>query len=504
MDLLEPWARDGRLPTLKRLMESGTHGRLQSQVPPIAPQMWGTIFTGRSPGHHGIFDFWQRGPDGRFREVHGADVRAPTIWSLLSDRGLSSAILNVPFTFPPTPVRGFMISGEDAPGSHRSIAEPPDIYDEVVERFGRYRLKDIFPGGRKKSDYLNLIPEDVEKQTDVFEHLLASKHWDFGLVFYSAAAIAQHYFWADMASGDRDNPYADVIPAAYRAVDKAIDRLIRAAGPDTTVFVVSECGAGPIRFGVHINNVLQQAGLLRRRTGKPGSGSRGLVRKLRKSVQGSLNRNNLDGLYYWANRHFGRVKGWAQSYLTAEAIDWKQTRAFSRGKEGDVFINLAGRDPHGIVRPGEEYEAVRGEVIAAFEALVDPESGEKAVTRVHRREDLFDGPMLEHAPDLVIEWRDLAYMPTENEKDGSAVFVQRWREYMDWPTSGAHRREGVVIASGPLIRRNGDAGAARIIDLMPTWLAALGEPVPDAIEGRVLDGLFVEEAECRQAERLFA
>ena len=119
---------------------------LRSQIPTITPQLWGTIVTGRSPGHHGVFDFWQRGPDGRFREVHGADLKQDPIWSLLSGRGRPSAILNVPFTYPPTPIEGFMISGEDAPGPHASIAEPPRLFREVVDRFGRYRLKDIFPG----------------------------------------------------------------------------------------------------------------------------------------------------------------------------------------------------------------------------------------------------------------------------------------------------------------------------------------------------------------------
>jgi predicted AlkP superfamily phosphohydrolase/phosphomutase len=490
MDLMGPWAGEGRLPTIRRLMQRGTHGRLRSQIPVITPQMWGTIVTGRSPGHHGIFDFWQRGSDGRFLEVHGRDIRAQPIWSVLSARGRPAGVLNVPFTFPPTPIDGFMISGEDAPGSHPSIATPAGIYREVVDRFGRYPLKDIFPGGRKKSDYLTLISEDVPRQTDAFEYLLATKPWDFGLVFYSATAIAQHYFWSDMTSEDPGNPYRNVIEAAYRSVDDAIRRLVEAAGPDTQVFVISECGAGPLRYGVHLDKVLEDNGLLKRKPSGARSGSRSFVRKLRQSIQSQLNRPALDSLYYWANVRLGGVKSWIQSYLSASDIDWTKTRAFSRGKEGDIFINLAGRDPHGIVQPGAEYEDVCHRVTAAFEALVDPESGESAVARVHRREDLYSGPMLEFAPDLVIEWRDCAYEPTESEKDRDSVFVERWREYMDWPTSGSHRMEGVLVASGPGIRQGGTIAGARIIDLAPTWLAAMGESPPADLEGEVLEGLF--------------
>jgi predicted AlkP superfamily phosphohydrolase/phosphomutase len=490
LDLLEPWANDGRLPTVRELLRGGTRGRLRSQVPTITPQLWGTIVTGRSPGHHGIFDFWQRGPDGRFLQVNGSNLRTQPIWSLLTQRGRPSGILNVPFTYPPAPIDGFIVSGEDAPAAHPSIAWPAGLYDEMVRRFGRYRLKDIFPGGRQKSDYLTLVAEDVEKQTEVFAHLFATRPWDFGMAFYSATAIAQHYFWSDMTSTKPDNPYRAVIETAYRSVDRAIGRLVEVAGRDAAVFLVSDCGAGPLQAGVQVNTVLQRHGLLTRRDHLVRSRSRAMIGTLRKNVQGWLNRLHLDFLYYGANRRLGKLKSWAQGYVRGSDIDWSSTRAFSRGKEGDIFINLAGRDPHGIVMPGVEYEGVRDQVIAAFEELVDPRTGERAVTRVHRREELYSGPMTEWAPDLIIEWSDCAYMPTESDRDKGSVFVERWREYMNWPTSGGHRLDGLLVAKGPGIRAGADIAGARIIDLMPTWLACLGEPLPSDLEGTVLTGLF--------------
>jgi predicted AlkP superfamily phosphohydrolase/phosphomutase len=492
MDLLEPWANDGRLPAVQRLLREGARGRLRSQVPLITPQLWGTIVTGRSPGEHGIFDFWQRGPDGRFREVDGSKLRATPIWSHLTQRGRPSGVLNLPFTYPPSPIDGFMISGEDAPAPHPSIAHPPDLYGEVVRRFGRYRLKDIFPGGRQKSDYLTLVSEDVEKQTDVFAHLLATRPWDFGMVFYGATAITQHYFWSDMTAPDPSNPYRNVIETAYRSVDRAIGRLVEVAGKDAVVFLVSDCGAGPLRSGVQIDTVLERHGLLRRRDHVMRSGSRAMIGTLRKDLQGWLTRLHLDSLYYGVNR-LAKLKSWVQGYLRGSDIDWGSTLAFSRGKEGDIFVNLAGRDPHGIVAPGAEYERVRDRVVAAFEQLVDPGTGERAVSRVHRREELYSGPMTEWAPDLVVEWRDCAYMPTESERDKDSVFVERWREYMNWPTSGAHRLDGLIVAHGPGIRRNARVDGASILDLMPTWLACLGEPPPPGLEGRVLSDLFEAE-----------
>lgn len=490
LDLIKPWAENGRLPTFERLMTNGASGRLRSQIPPITPQMWGTIVTGRSPGYHGTFDFWQRGPDGRFREINGSDLREPPIWQLLSERQVCCGIVNIPFTYPPARINGFMISGEDAPGPHPSIASPNALYHEVTRRFGRYRLKDIFPGGRQKADYLTLVEEDIEKQTDVLEYLLSTKKWELAMIFFSATAITQHYFWADMASEDPDNPYRDVILTAYRSLDRAIDRLCKVAGPETVIFLISECGAGPLRSGVQMNTLLQQNGLLFRKRESAGSRSRRLVAEARKKAQGYLQRWLPNTLYYRANNNLKGLKVWIQSYLADSDIDWTRTKAFCRGKEGDIFINLKSRDPHGIVEPGVEYEATRDQIIDCFASLVDPATGERAVDRVYRAEELYQGPMLDWAPDLVVAWRDTAYMPTENDKDKDSVFVARWREYMNWPTSGGHRLDGVLIAHGPGIRKGSTIDGARIIDLMPTWLQCLGQPIPADLEGRVIAELF--------------
>ncbi|MGH8129480.1 MAG: alkaline phosphatase family protein [Steroidobacteraceae bacterium] len=489
LDLLLPWAAEGRLPNLRRLIESGASGRLRSQAPPITPQLWGTIVTGRSPGHHGAFDFWQRGPDGRFRHINGTDLKAPAVWSLLGERALRCGILNVPFTYPPQKIHGFMISGEDAPGAHPSIAHPPGLYQEITRRFGRYRLKDIFPGGRKKSDYLTLIPDDVGKQTDVMEYLLREKPWEFAMVFYSASAIAQHYFWSDMADDNATNPYRNVIRAAYEALDAAVGRLVDAASRDCRVFVISDCGAGPLQSGVQVNTFLRQAGFLAYRQRKATAASRKVVSRLRTRVQGLLQKWTPKSWYYAVNHHLPGLIAWVQSYLAGSDIDWSATRAFCRGKEGDLFINLRGRDPHGIVEPAE-YESVRTAIIERLEALVDPATGQKAVERVYRAEELYKGPMLASAPDLIIHWSGTAYQPTESDRDKDSIFVTRWREYMDWPTSGGHRLEGVLIACGPGIRCGANVTDARIIDLLPTWLRCLGQDVPDELEGRVVTELF--------------
>lgn len=497
LDLILPWVEAGYLPTFLRLMEEGIYGPLQSTVPCITPQMWGTIYTGTPASQHGALDFWQRGDNGRFRAINGSDLKQKPVWDMLAEGGLSSGIVNMPFTYPPRITNGYMISGEDAPGAHRSIADPPELYDEVTAEFGRYRLKDIFPGGRNKSDYLTLTEEDVIRQTDVLEYLVKQHPTNLFCAFYSAAAICQHYFWADMESGDTDNQYRSVIETAYRLLDASIGRLIRAAGPDAQVYVISECGAGPLQSGVNINAWLAQEGFLvyrsRRRKARSGTAKdksvRTAVADMRKRVQGVLQKRLPHSLYYLANRYLAGTKALVQSYVVNAAIDWGQTRAFSRGKEGNIFISLKGRDPHGTVER-HEYELLCKAIVDRLYALVDPATGKPAVEKVYRSDELYRGPMQAIAPDITAVWRDGLYCPHEGTRDDTAVFVTRWREYMSWPTSGGHRPNGVLFASGPGIRRGHRIDGASLPDLVPTWLRAFNQPLPAHLEGRVIREIF--------------
>jgi predicted AlkP superfamily phosphohydrolase/phosphomutase len=488
LDLVEPWARAGRLPAFARLMAEGTSGPLRSALPLVTPQMIGTLVTGKDAGRHGLFDFWQRGADGRFREVHAGNLQEPPLWRLLERRGLRSGVVNVPITYPPEPIAGFMIAGQDAPAADRSIATPPELFDQLVGRFGPYQVKDIFPGGRRKQDYLALIEDNVRWQTDVLAHLVARPDWDFLLAFYSATAMAQHYFWADMEDEDASNPYRDVIERTYVALDEAIARLMHAAGPDVQVFVMSECGAGRLQSGVQLNTLLEKEGFLVRKRGASKHLASGRqVGALRRAVKRYMPAR----LRGWASRRLPGLLGALEARESLGSVDWARSRAYARGKEGAIFVNLQGREPHGIVAAGDEYHRVRAGLKERLAALIDPATGLRAVERVFYPEELYAGPMLQHAPDLVIAWHDTAYIPTEEETVPDAVFVPRRRAGMSWPTTGSHRRDGMLLCAGPGIGRGARIEGARLVDLAPTWFACLGQqPEPD-FSGRVLNELFL-------------
>lgn len=483
-ELVDRWSASGELPTFRRLREAGTWGTLRTDPPFITPLMWSTLLTGTNAGRHGVFDFWQRNADGRFREIDRRAIRTPCLWDLFEAAGRTCGFFNVPLTYPPPRVPGYVVSGQDAPGAHRDVANPPRLYDAIVERFGALPFKEIFPGGRDKSDYLTLFDEDAAQRAAVQEFLVREWPQDFTMIFNSATAMAQHYFWSDMDAG-ATNPYRDTVLTAFRSMDALLARTLDAAPRDARVFVFSECGAGPLHRGVDLNRWLSDVGLLARHPEHAG-GTPSVVRDLRHWAQRRLPL----GIQARLNRHLKPLKRWVQLRSELSWVDWTRTRAFARGKEGNLFVNLKGREPHGIVAAGAEYESVRDELIAQLLALRDPSHSEPPVTSAKRREEVFSGDHVEGAPDVIVEWRNGEYLATEQRQFGEAVFGERWREYMSWPTTGSHRSNGIFLAAGPGIAPRGRLDAVRLIDVAPTLLHAAGVAVPTGLEGRVVSEIF--------------
>ena len=201
--LVDQWIASGDLPNLARLYDEGIHGRTAHGQPTLlTPQLWATIATGRSPGHHGVFDYWQRGRDGRFRETHFPDIKQPTLWQLVAESGRRCGVVNIPLTYPPPRCDGLtVVAGQDPPGSRRSIAHPKEAYDGIVDRFGRYGFKDAFPGGQGRAEYAQQLLQVTEHLGQVFEYLLTLRSWDLLLCYFPSTAMAQHYFWSDMEEG---------------------------------------------------------------------------------------------------------------------------------------------------------------------------------------------------------------------------------------------------------------------------------------------------------------
>jgi predicted AlkP superfamily phosphohydrolase/phosphomutase len=181
---------------------------------------------------------------------------------------------------------------------------------------------------------------------------------------------------------------------------------------------------------------------------------------------------------------------WA-SRVVFSGIDWTNSRAYAVGNYGNISINVRGREPLGTVDPGKEYESLREEIITRLAELKDPDSGEPILDKVYKREELYSGPYMEEAPDIIVLWKDFAYYTRQSVADEEVSlfeppgkFGSRTIEH-----SACHRLNGILIMNGkPLLE--GKTVEANIIDLAPTILYTMGLPVPEDMDGRVLTEAF--------------
>lgn len=505
-DLIEPWAAAGYLPTLRRLMAEGAWGRLRSVLHPFTAQAWTSMITGVQQGKHRIFDFWERDfSTYGFRLVNASHRAFPALWNLLSRQGLEAIVVNVPHTYPPEPIQGVMVSGRDTPGLDAAYTHPPELKPELdrVSRTPYVIVPDDWmwmQRGRPDRAREELLRE-VEVRFDVALHLMRTRPWRLAFFVTSAPDGAAHFFWKyhdpthplhDPTEAAR---YGDTLRAVYQACDHRLAEVLdyAAALGDCHVLVVSDHGQGPLGpMAIHLNLWLEQAGLLRfheageRRSAKERATALAAraVQRARRMVHGHIPFQTLAKLRrLWPDSLRARLG--AETFFPG--VDWSRTRAFSEELRGNIWINLAGRDPQGIVQPGAEYEALRDRIVAELPELTDPVTGARPIRRVWRREELYAGPFLDRLPDLVIEadYPDL-FKPHGAYRGPSPVRHLSRAELAERPISGCHRQDGIFLAWGPLVQPGSQVRGASLVDVAPTALHLLGLPTAAEMDGRAL------------------
>ncbi len=495
-DILRPLIAEGVMPNLKGIFERGVCGHLQTTMPPITAGAWTSFATGVNPGKHGLVDFVHFPGNGyNVGVANSSDVRARTMWEIAGEQGRRVGIVGVPMTYPPRPVQGFLLTDFLTPPSSDNYCYPPELREEIEATFGRFITnagEGIAP--RNLHRFTLKLLHDVPQRVQVATHLMERFKPDLAVFVFQCLDGIQHRFSRIL---DPANPHHDPAEArryqadlaqVYRAVDDGIGRLCSATGEDATVFVVSDHGFGPLHGFIHLNNWLHRQGYLVLRrdpvtTLRHAAFRLGFTPELGHELSQRL---GLD-LRYKVNRGQS-FQSLRRIFLSFANVDWSRTRAYSLGHVGQVFINLKGRQPQGIVAPGGEYESLRDELIQALLELRHLDTGEKLIARAYRREELYQGSELDHLPDILLEPDGFRYMAF-----GESEFASNRIVGPSFGHSGHHRMAGVLAACGPGIRNGGGIEDAAIVDIAPTVLYTIGCSIPSSFEGRVLTDLFCPE-----------
>ncbi|WP_300161533.1 alkaline phosphatase family protein [Solidesulfovibrio sp.] len=484
-DVIKPLIAAGRMPHLAALLEKGVHGPLCSTVPPVTPVAWTSFATGTSPGRHGVFDALTLDPQTHeVRFVSAAMRRAAPIWAVLSQRGRPAGAVNVPVTWPPEPIDGFVVPGMFTPSDAEDFVHPKELRAEIEARFGPGLCRDSPAMDPDPARYLDNLLAGVDARCELTLWLMARRPLDYFCSVFMESDRVQHFFWAYR---DPAHPLharlGRAIEAVYERLDAALGRIVAACPPETAVALVSDHGAGPLRRAIFLNRWLMDQGLLvlsgdlASLAGRRPSPLRRAAAALAKAV---LPASVLAARRKARSRAHARINN-----LFSAIVDWERSACVSEGIAGGIFFNPR------LVGQGDR-EALTRRLKEGLTAIVDPETGEHPFLAVHAREELYAGEAVAHAPDVVTLCGPgyQVLVPHEIALYGQGAPTGLFASHK-W--SGRHEQHGVFALAGPGVAAGVALADAAMPDVTPTLLYALGEAVPDNMDGRVLATAFTPE-----------
>lgn len=474
--VMDKWVKNGELPHIESVMRKGTSSVCYSTIPPVSCPAWKSFATGVNPGKLGIFDLVRREP-GTYRiQPSRADmVEVPDVWDILGAHGYKVGVFNVPVTYPPRPVNGFifpgMLGNYDAP----DFTYPLELKAEVEKTLDApYRIEVELKDSPGPDAWLEEQHAVTEMKADVVKYLLETKEWDFFITVFYEVDRVQHAFWHFM---DKDHPryspsrFEHTIRDSYKRMDRILGELLDSLGEDVTVIVMSDHGFGPIKGYFRLNQWL-------------------LSRKYLNLDKESMKVFLEDVAQRYLKKEAPRELPPLDTIGGLYQIDWSTTKAFAV-RMGNLYLNVRGREPEGIVEMGREYEKLRDQLMEDLLNLTHPTTKKSVEVTVCKKEEVYSGDHFNSAPDLIVSIEGYTYLVEQG-------FGPMWggSDSKGGYSTGGHNMEGVFIACGPEIKSNEWIDPMSLVDIAPTILHVMGVKIPFNMDGQVLLSLFREDSKC--------
>ncbi|MEV1156010.1 alkaline phosphatase family protein [Micromonospora chokoriensis] len=441
LSLLSPLMAEGRLPNLSRLLGQSRYGTTKTTWPAHTAPGWSTFVTARSPGGHGVYQFFgTQERDYGARLTGTGDFGCSTLWEWLAAQGLSAGIINVPMSHPPRELPGYQVTWPLE--QTLRFSRPGSLLAELA-RAGAPFAPDIMTMFGGDHSYLDGALANVGARGRSVRYLLDNHPVDVVMAVLTEVDRICHHYWhfADGCHPSHRQPdeprWADAMRLVHEAVDAVFGEILEAVGDEVPVLVLSDHGLGEGRLNLGVNSVLAEAGLLRLRTGR------------------------------------GEHATWFDG--VGNTVDFGATRAYmpTPGCYG-VNLNLRGRQRDGTVRPSEA-TVLREEIGELFLSLRAPDTGERVFAAALPSEEAYPGPMSSRAPDLLLIPADEGVLADPGITGG------RWRPSEQ---TGMHRYAGMWAYRSPRVSPGPHPDPVALCDLAPTLLADLGLRFPAAVHGR--------------------
>jgi predicted AlkP superfamily phosphohydrolase/phosphomutase len=492
--LVTRWAKEGKLPTFRRLLAQGAAAPLKTTAEQLPDTVWPALYTGTNPAKFQKFFYVQYDPETMgLKHVPDDANRCLTFWDALSQAGYRVGVVDAPKFRLSDSLNGFQVTNWGAHATKTArTSYPSSLLAEIEARLGQHPVGDCdaVDSHPKALEGLRAnVLEGVRLHGKLFQWLMQEQSWDVFFAAFSAPHCIGHHFWHGT---DPTHPLyeqavaqhlADTVEQVYRAIDREIGAMLKLVEPETRVMVFAAHGMGPVHHASW--NLPEILGLLgygssparQANSAQPRAARINPWRLLKMSVPGAVQ-------YWIKNRLPQAVQDWLLFRWYAGGQNWKNCRAFAipnNESAGAIRISVKGRDRYGLVEPGAAYESLCQEIAMALKELIDPVSGRPVIKKITFTQREFNGPYLAQLPDLTVLWDQSFHWDTIYSARLGTLKIRQQDS-----RTGSHTPVGFVIMAGPGIPAGKQLASGSIYDIAPTVLATAGVDLPPNLDGQPL------------------
>ncbi len=481
--LIEQWADEGYLPTIKGVLDRGAQSRLSGPELISENGIWVSLFSGLSRAQHGYY-YWRPLKPGTYElELSNQRVdKAEPFWAQLRHIDMRVAVIDVPEVHCAEGVPGVQVANW-APHNARfaGYSVPAPLFADLCRQFGPPLGVEERVGSTVDEDvriYQGLLKQ-IEQKASICRHLLSRDRCDLVVIGFHESHIADHQFWkyCDRSSAPvaHDGRLTHATRDVYQAIDRAFGDLLKNFNQDCTVVVLSNMGVQEDYPNLELTQAFcRQLGYHQIQSRSSSWSS--LSRVIRCVIPQSWQRGISERL---PDRFHGRML--SREWLGG--TDWSTTTVFPIPAYflGFLRVNLRGREPQGIVEPGRDYRRLLDRVEADMKRLVDPLSGKPAIRYIARTVDHYKIEPHPSLPDLFFDWAPTPY-PKRRVEHPHAVLEQK---DLFFNRDTRHDLCGLFAVAGPGIASRKRIPNVSVLDVAPTLLRLLNQPVPASMQGAV-------------------
>jgi len=471
--VFHPLIEDGTMSFLGGIVERGSHGVLESVIPPVTAPAWSSFMTGKLPDKHGVYEF--RCFDIKDRKdyiTNASYIRSETIWQILSRHNKRIISINVPYTYPVYEINGIMISGMDTPSADSDYCYPQSLKEIIRKRFPDYvpvmkawDMKDV-ENDTKAIKYIEELLELIDTRVKLSIFLLHEYNWDLAMVHFQETDYIQHLLWdriMRMVRGRQSDPLCREIKKFYRKIDGYLQKIIEDFGTDINLFIISDHGCTTHKGVIYPNMIFERKGLLKRK------GAVSLIQMFKEVIRKSEN-PLIKGLYRLQRDVRGKHKRTGNNLTVKEKL---------RIQQSIEILPVKWDRSQAVMVMGSQY---------AFIHIKD--GGERRCKDIllNMRDERSNTPLFKDVVTINEAYgreTDRSDILVAIAEDGYSVSRRFKEDFLGRPFyPGIHHPEGIFVAYGVDMVKGG-TDRLKLIDIVPTCLRLLELPLIEDMDGKI-------------------